>query len=72
MIMIMTILIIVLPGKVEDDDVNLFRFPVDSVNIRLEDFFKLDRRVHLEIHLNGKNSLKKNRKLTFSNVFSVP
>ena len=51
MIMIMIILIIVLPGKVEDDDVNLFRFPVDSVNIRLEDFFKLDRRVYLEIHI---------------------
>ena len=51
MTMIMIMLIIVLPGKVEDDDVNLFRFPVDSVNIRLEDFFKLDRRVYLEIHI---------------------
>ena len=51
-VIIITIItvVIVLPGEVEDDDVNLFRFPVDSVNIRLEDLLKLDSRVHLKMH----------------------
>ena len=45
-----SIIIIIIPREVEDDDVNFFRFPVDSVNIRLEDLLKLDSRVHLEMH----------------------
>ena len=69
-VIIITIITVVkvLPGEVEDDDVNLFRFPVDGVNIRLEDLLKLDSRVHLNkmnsAPLNG-IAISENLKINF-------